>query len=735
MPRFRFLTCAGLACALLALGLWLAIGDGAALAPMAPGPIAREVPQRPAADAPALAQPAPERLAAAASSSRESTTLELRTVHADGTPAADVALAVRASPRGSPLFQVTTDARGEARVPHAREALLSAAAGALLEVAALGILPEPPPVLLDPRRCFAQPTILALPPLAALELRVLRANGAPLETGAVEVMTQAEHGGMPPPWFGVHGVPWQQQVVGGIARFPRIQAEVPLFVGVQDVAWQLVFVRPHPGLPRGERTVLELRFDQRHHLTRARAIDGRNRTPLANHPLQVSWITVEPTGSASSGFAVTTDEHGCFYFVRTARANAVELWIEIGEPHLGHVRSQVPLGIGAGLHDLGDVVIQPFRPRVSGRVVDAQGTPVPRAEVAAHVVVEAPEDTARLRFEHLAAHLYADDAGRFAWNAPPVSSDHHVAARAKIALTASDATRRAAEVRVSVGTSDVELRIDRLGGFQGRVEHDPRVPFHVLVLEHRRAGGAPTDTWTRLFAAAPTHLEVHGLEPGHYDFRARLADTEEAAALVSGIEVRAGEQTLDPRLDPLDLRTAFAVFDFAIAHPPDCVPLDLRFALTRVTGGGGLRLRGSMVSATRAATLAPAGTYDAVFEAPGFHPVRLLGITAGQRVALQPKHALRLNILAPAGGRGAEGTLELVLRRAESNQEIVRSIDPASQQLVVALSQPGRYDLVWRRRVHSGESSVLVPLGAGEPAFLEVAPTSSETTVQVAPPR
>jgi hypothetical protein len=725
---------------LLALGvaLWIASGESSAPQAMESGlaPLAAHAePERGA-----FASPELERAASTARSTsavlppEESTTLELRAIHADGTPASDVALAVRTAPRGGQLLHVTTDVRGVARVPNAREAILAAAAGALLEVATLRILPEPPPVPLDPRRCFEEPTIVELPPLAELELRVLRASGEALDYGSAEVMTQAEHGGKPPRGFGVQSFPWWQEVEGGGARFTRIQAEVPLFIAVQDAAWKLELLHAHPGLSRGERTALELRFDRRPYLTRARAIDGRSGSPLAKTPLQVSWITVGPKGSLSSGFAVTTDERGVFYFVRAAPAHVLELWLEIGEPKLGHVRSAVPLGLGDGLHDLGDLVIEPFRPRVSGRVVDEQGAPVPRAEVEARVFVEAPEDTARIRFEHFAARLYADEAGHFVWNAPPVSSDPGVEARAKIALTAYDATRRASEELVSVGTLDVELRIQSLGSFEGRLEIDPRVPFHVLVLEHRRAGDESPSVWTRLFAVAPTHVEVNGLEPGRYDFRVRLAETEEGAALVPGIEVRAGERTLDSRLAPLDLRATFAVFDFEIAHPPECVPYDLRFTLTRVAGGGELRLRGSMVSATRAAALSPAGTYDAVFEAPGFHPVALRGLAAGQRVELRPAHVLRLRVDASTVDPLSIGNLELVLRRAETSRELVRSVDAAGGELAIPLSQPGRYDLVWRRRLPATEGGALVPLGAGDPAFLEVSSTEAETAARITPP-
>ncbi|MBL8896954.1 MAG: carboxypeptidase regulatory-like domain-containing protein, partial [Planctomycetes bacterium] len=506
MPNLRLRLCAALACALFALvvALWLSFGESFA-------PRATEIAQAPLAMQPESERAAivPQELERGASTARsssaapppeESTTLELRAVHADGTPASDIALAVRTAPRGGQILHVTTDARGVSKVPNAREAILSAAAGALLEVATLGILPEPTPVLLDPRRCFEEPTIVELPPLAELELRVVRANGAPLDYGSAEVMTQAEHGGKAPRGFGVQSFPWWREVEGGGARFTRIQAEVPLFIAVQDAAWKLELLHPHPGLARGERTTLELRFDRLRGLTRARVLDGRTNTPLARSHLQVSWITVEPKSSMSSGFAVTTDEHGVCYFGRAARAQAIELWIEIGEPKLGNVRSAVPLGLGDALHDLGDLVIQPFRPRVAGRVVDEQGAPVPRAEVEARVFVEAPEDTARIRFEHFAARLYADEAGRFVWNAPPVSSDPGVEARAKISLTAYDATRRAREELVSIGALDVELRLQRLGSFQGRLELDPRVPYHVLALEHRLAGDESPSAWTQFYA-------------------------------------------------------------------------------------------------------------------------------------------------------------------------------------------------------------------------------------------
>jgi hypothetical protein len=660
--------------------------------------------------------------------------LRLRAVHADGRPAPDIGLAVRRAPGGSQLFQVSTNARGEAIVADARAALQDAAASALLEVAATAILPEPPALPLDPRRCFEEVLVLTLPPLAELVLRVTRADGAPLAYGSAEVMTQAECGGTPPRHFGAKSFPWWQEVEAGVVRFSRIQAEIPLFFAAQDAAWGLEARAAHAGLTCGAATEVELRFDVGRCLVRARVIDGATSSPLANAHLAQTWIVVEPTRSQSSSRTVKTDEHGVFYFDPTAPKDAIELALEIGDPAKGREIRAVPLGLGLGVHDLGDLVLAPHPPRVAGRVLDEHGAPLPRAAIDARVELEPGSNAARLRLEHLTARLYTDAEGRFAWNAPPISSDGALVSRTMLALTAYGETSRSPVVRVPYGARDVELVPVPVGGFTGHIEPDPRVPMHVLFLEHRVAGDDSAGAWTRLFAR-DTFVEANGLDAGRYDFRVRLAETEECAVWVRDIEVRSGETTRDPRLEPLDVRDAFRVFEFEIVHPPDCVPYDLRFTLSRATANGELRLRGSMVSATRAATLAPPGTYDASIEAPGFRTVVLRDLQQGCRVVLEPAHTLRLRLDASAAERQDGGALELVLRRSETSAEIVRAIDPSTVELVVPLSQAGRYDLVWRRRAATAQGPALIPLGAGSPAFVELRADAAVTEARVAPPR
>jgi hypothetical protein len=134
-------------------------------------------------------------------------------------------------------------------------------------------------------------------------------------------------------------------------------------------------------------------------------------------------------------------------------------------------------------------------------------------------------------------------------------------------------------------------------------------------------------------------FRIAGLEPGRYDLRVRSSVLQEVLAAVDGIEVRSGEETLDPRAAALDLRGKLMCLEIRIAMPAgfdDPLPL----VEVRAPGAEPRLCYASTGRPFALATLAPA--VDVLIQAPGWRLERLASVATDQAVALRPGLPVRL---------------------------------------------------------------------------------------------
>lgn len=101
---------------------------------------------------------------------------------------------------------------------------------------------------------------------------------------------------------------------------------------------------------------------------------------------------------------------------------------------------------------------------------------------------------------------------------------------------------------VAPGSKQIEIALARGGALEGRVLLEPGLPIAELtVYAPEDRGGAP-----RVVPDAEGRFRLEGVSPGMCSV-AVLFDNKELAQL-ERVEIRSGETTRDPRLDPLDLR-------------------------------------------------------------------------------------------------------------------------------------------------------------------------------------
>jgi hypothetical protein len=114
----------------------------------------------------------------------------------------------------------------------------------------------------------------------------------------------------------------------------------------------------------------------------------------------------------------------------------------------------------------------------------------------------------------------------------------------------------AASIEVPIGTRGVELVLADGGSIAGSVLLDADVPPHtVSVSAHKNGDSAHVLRHAKPFDG--TRLVLPNLRPGTYSVTASADGDDALLALVGNVEVRTGERTMPPELNPLDLRGRF----------------------------------------------------------------------------------------------------------------------------------------------------------------------------------
>ncbi len=447
--------------------------------------------------------------------------LALRAVDRSGAPVADVPFVVRASLTKAPLWRGRTRADGVVVCPHA---------GRLPSCEVVPDLPfdrlEPQPITAED---VARGTLTTrLPPGAPLEVVLHRPDGTPYEDPAL--VWALDRDGDPfwaiPPADGRWRRPWFP-----LGRKLRIDA-VPI-----GRCYRPVSVEAIGPVRTGKAVEVSVRF----------AHDDR--PPHAEDELTATLV--RPDGAPAAGRAVewtldeedrdrpgtaATDAEGRFrlrYESFLPPTVPVSISLLLTDPDLGSLHAVVDLTgrlLPGGVR-LGEVALAPTRLAAAGVVDEPDGRPV-----AGATVVLRTADGAVL------AEVVTGDDGRFALRHPGAPDDLRVQARSGRHLHAPPRACRA-------GTERLRLTLNPAGGVAGRVLLDAAVDptgVELLVGQGRRQRTVAVGDDGR--------FEAWGFATGTCTVRVRLAGQVETLERIARIPVRCGERTVDPRLDPIDLR-------------------------------------------------------------------------------------------------------------------------------------------------------------------------------------
>jgi hypothetical protein len=233
---------------------------------------------------------------------------------------------------------------------------------------------------------------------------------------------------------------------------------------------------------------------------------------------------------------------------------------------------------------------------------------------------------------------------------------------ASLALVASKDNRFAGPVVARAGARDVRLVLGATGLLAGTVLLDATLVDSVVLVQAVPIAPSPDgDDATGDRAAVLDHqgrFSIRNLPPGSYGVSVQYAATGSEIGRVDGIVVPAGEPANDPRLEPLDLRTAGHLIELELVNEAGAPVPDGR-AFSRPTGESAARWSFASPVGGRLQLLSAGGPLDVTISAAGFLRTDLEQVSASQRVVLRRAATLRLYLAS--GLRLPDPPLQLVV--------------------------------------------------------------------------
>lgn len=475
-------------------------------------------------------------------------------------PEANVAVLVGFGDVRMPALQAESDARGEARFLHFSQIAQEMGTGSSQMFVGLACaLSEPVEVAIDPDELPAEPVRLQMPPAGAVEIELLDVNGEPvLVSTAVRLgLANPPEGSIDPRerTFVAQGSTRANAVTdNGLALFPyvsvgeRFRVDAELVDGSAEAS--LEFAGPAVA---GASVRVELRFDDLRPFVTARAMRSSGE-PWSNVPLRARLRMDSSDGSrsASNGLApLRTEEDGRFRVAIPLENSewATQFTLELSMQSEGQELEselQLPLVLGAGENDLGELVFEPPPLLVSGRVLGPDGAGVPRARVQVQYERRSGRASEHRYWRGLSgAAAFTDAEGGF-----ELYARHEGDSLLRLQISAEE-YRTFEGDPFAPGASGLVLRLSAAGRLRGSVLFDADLPRRGLWARCRLEGN---ESWIQTSLDDDPEFEWAGLEPGVYAFQLAASALQEPLLEVSGVQVVAGRTTEDARLQEIDLR-------------------------------------------------------------------------------------------------------------------------------------------------------------------------------------
>ncbi|MBM3990456.1 MAG: hypothetical protein FJ298_05535 [Planctomycetes bacterium] len=498
--------------------------------------------------------------------------LAVHVVDRAGQPAAGVTVGVVGdlSMRGYAQVRAQTDERGLARFPHAYHRLGDAVETSVrLAVVLEELTLEPVGQIFDARHPPVEPIELVLSDGGECEVRVVDRDGElvrePLDVQLTTVGDDEIDISDFQPWWG-NEVVRREAVTGGSALFRAIAPDIAMIATASRPDGLAHFSARVPRIRRAlERVSVEIVLDGSPRVVgRALREDG---TPLASSSLGVRYLWTDADGATRAhGLEVKphTDELGRFELELSpsdwgngedeSRFELVQ--VDARGDAVASAPVTLPARLTPGVLDVGDVRLLALPLLASGVTLDAQRRPLGGVRVS--VYAPAPDgDNENVEREVSTAHALSDAAGRFCLR---LSERLH-----GVRIEAGKDELRSERVAIERGASDVELVLSPGGQIAGRVEWNGLGTLVRLFIRARMDGSGEGESavpWVPVLADG--RFFVRGMRPGRYAIDVRTLESAEPLASVEGVDVRGGETTRDPRLDPISLGGALRVATLTI---------------------------------------------------------------------------------------------------------------------------------------------------------------------------
>lgn len=492
-------------------------------------------------------------------------------VDAANEPVAGIPVGLRATFWGNQndRMRARTDADGKATLAHVDPVFRQG--GAQEWSVALAVpLAAAVSVAVDDTNLPTEPVRLVLSATGALDVRILDPHGEPAE-GAFDVSLVPAP---PAPNEGNGNVRrWLEgatvtDVSDGVAEFPWVGVGLEVVATARRVGtWTAHTARGFGPRRAGERAELVLRLERAASTLTGRVVD-REGAPLARAAFELFWSFGEQ-GEVGPFAHATTDANGAFRVsVESPESDQTtsNLTIRMNDPDFGVAAEgsrSVGLPLAQGAFELGDVFVDALPLVVAGVVVDELGRPVKTAGVRAFARPSDAED----------AEYYGDW-----WGAGRTNGEGRFELRGRangddIEVTATAGELASSPVRARRGQRDVTVALEPTGTIAGRVVADATTRSGAMIVQLMRETLGEGEFVGHAEVAADGGFVARRLRPGTYTAVLHDASLWSELTRVTGIVVRAGEVTRDPRLDPLDLRgTRFVVKLTVVDERGDPVP-------------------------------------------------------------------------------------------------------------------------------------------------------------------
>ncbi|MEO0652523.1 MAG: hypothetical protein AAFZ65_17755, partial [Planctomycetota bacterium] len=575
------------------------------------------------------------------------------------------------------------------------------------------------------------PVTVVVPPLAPLEVEVVRPGGTPVADGTFfTLLAVGESGsGLSPD----QGLMCARRVVGGRSVFEHVEVDQPLALALisNDQARKAVeFLEPldrgsearrvqvvaptdralsfqlvdAAGAPLGKAEV-GLEFFGGVLKTLADPQPGEEATVSRPYSVQ---LEAETDAQGRLTLSVPTE------FVDGERSDGnFGLRLEVGRDG-DRARAEIdpPKPLAMGVNDLGRVVLEPLPLIAAGTVVGQDGQPLSRvrldvlgalADLSENVPLFPEEDDEGFEFSALpeggfrptstrtVLHLSGrtDRDGRFVIRG--------VAEEETLTLQPDEEDLFLAEpFDFRVGSDDLVLPVVAGGWIEARLVHRdlPDLRKHVLVQVETAGYSIRSDgSWRSPLIA-----------PGQHRLTVSMRHPREVLAQVEGILVPPGMAAQDPRLDPLDLTDLLRTLELRVEDPGGA-PLQSWRLLRK-----GPRYAGSPnYSGAAKVVLGEEGLLDAAVWSHGYIPQALHGVRSDLTVRLEKAYPVELEF---TGASPALDPSKLIVSVApdltvdEEPDELLRFAYQQSQHLrldenfrgSLSLPRKGRYRVTVRHR-------------------------------------